>query len=199
MLGSNVWLQRRGVCAGVAMGVDTLRSNTGTASSPGLNSILLVRSAIHNGTTTDEVIDYIVQAKRGCPFLYPIADASGSFAVVEAGAYNASSTVADPTSSILPQLLPFLPSYAYTQEYSKPDYRNGVYVRTVCLLTPLQIIPAGGQRVLLSEVFLFEVISSFVHILAVPISHNANMRSCVVAAARLHYTSRVSCIQSSIV
>ena len=58
-----------GPAAGVIMGVDTLRSAQATAATPGINSILLVRSAMHNSSSAAQAVDYIKNAKRGCPFL----------------------------------------------------------------------------------------------------------------------------------
>jgi hypothetical protein len=62
--------------AGVIMGVDTLRSAQATSDTPGINALLLVRSTIHNSASTEDALEYIGNAKRGCPYLVKSASSS---------------------------------------------------------------------------------------------------------------------------
>jgi len=58
---------------GVAAGVDVIRGANSNPDQLGINSLLLVRDAIENGSTADEAADHIVNATRGVTWLYPLA------------------------------------------------------------------------------------------------------------------------------
>lgn len=83
---------------GFAMGVDTLRSAMVNTEEIGINSMLLVRHTVHNAQGTDAAIAVVGAAKRGCPYLFPMSDAAGMGAILEAGAYFDSNTVPDTTT-----------------------------------------------------------------------------------------------------
>jgi hypothetical protein len=134
--------------AGVMMGVDTLRSPLGTPESPGLNSLLIVRSTVHESASTEAAIDFVTAAKRGCPFLYPISDVSGNSVVIESAAFNASPIIPDPIPYIQPWLLPFLPDYAFLTNHSTPEYRNGSYVRRGDYQLPPEFLNYNPGRLL---------------------------------------------------
>ena len=67
--------------AGVAMGVDVLRSGDTRPASPGINSVLLVRHTAHQATSTEMAIDVVVNSARGVSWLYPICDISGGHSI----------------------------------------------------------------------------------------------------------------------
>ncbi|KNC53355.1 uncharacterized protein AMSG_08856 [Thecamonas trahens ATCC 50062] len=81
---------------GVAMGVDTIRAPNANPKQPGLNSLLLLRSTLEVAGDLDELVSYVVDARRGAPFLYPACDGSGDCAVLEAGAWLPDGTPEDP-------------------------------------------------------------------------------------------------------
>lgn len=72
--------------AGLAMGVDVVRSALSDADAPGLNSMLLLRTVAENVHDLPSAIAFMEAAPRGCAWLYPMCDASGACAIVEAGA-----------------------------------------------------------------------------------------------------------------
>lgn len=80
--------------AGVGMGVDTLRSAAGNPAAPGFNSIMLVRHVADTANSTVAALDTIRDARRGCPWLYPLCDRSGDCRIVEALAHH-NGTAAD--------------------------------------------------------------------------------------------------------
>lgn len=75
---------------GVAAGVDVSPSGNCNPDEIGLNSLLLVRHCIENGTDAEDAAAHVVRATRGVPWLYPIAGDGGigpdRACVVEAGA-----------------------------------------------------------------------------------------------------------------
>ena len=81
--------------AGVAMGVDTMRSGGGNVQRPGFNSIMLVRHVADHANSTAGALEIIRTAKRGCPWFYPLCDASGHCVVVESLAQMVQSSAAD--------------------------------------------------------------------------------------------------------
>lgn len=81
--------------AGVAMGVDTMRSAGGNVQRPGFNSIMLVRHIANHADNTTDALELIRTAQRGCPWFYPLCDASGHCVVVEALARMAEGGPAD--------------------------------------------------------------------------------------------------------
>eukprot|EP00051_Salpingoeca_urceolata_P028520 m.487268 g.487268 ORF g.487268 m.487268 type:complete len:615 (-) comp24923_c0_seq1:23-1867(-) len=118
---------------GVVIGVDTLRSAAGTPEFPGFNSILLVRHIAETASSTKDALDRIERAQRGCPWLYPLCDASGACAVVEAGSFsNQTADAFDPLRFVRgKQLEKLLPSKSFLQAHSsRAAYRSGMYVRT---------------------------------------------------------------------
>jgi len=71
---------------GVAMGVDLVPAANATPQSPGFNSILLVRDSIHRSSSAAEVVENVIKADRGAPYIYPVADGKSNRAcVIEAG------------------------------------------------------------------------------------------------------------------
>jgi len=73
---------------GAAIGVDMNPTMFCNPERPGLNSLLLNRDCMDHCPTTQDVVDYMVDAPRGVSWLYPVADGQTDLAcIVEAG-YN---------------------------------------------------------------------------------------------------------------
>ncbi len=72
---------------------------------------------------TQEALATIASAKRGCPWLYPIADASGDMAIVESGPYtDTAGKDFDPLQYVSNKaVLADLPSREFIAEHSSAD------------------------------------------------------------------------------
>ena len=100
---------------GVAMGVDLVpAANSKSALDPGFNSILLVRDSIHRCSSTADVVDHMVKAPRGVPYIYPVADGkTNRSCIVEAGMKVKK---LEPLSYVEKDLLPLLPTEKFLNE-----------------------------------------------------------------------------------
>lgn len=132
---------------GFAMGVDVLQAALGNTSVVGLNSLLMVRAAAHASADTAAAIEFVQAAQRGVGWIYPMSDASGAAAVLEAApsppaAGGGEGTDADSDSDALPDwrgvvedatLRALLPSPAQIAALLQAplEYSRGVFVRRV--------------------------------------------------------------------
>lgn len=119
--------------AGVAMGVDVLRSGDTRPASPGINSVLLVRHTAHQATSTEMAIDVVVNSARGVSWLYPICDISGDCVVLESGVqlppdtpFNGLSFVQGGPTGVRH----YLPNEKFMEEHNSDDImRRGLFIR----------------------------------------------------------------------
>lgn len=131
--------------AGVAMGVDTLRSAAVNISHIGINSILLMRHVADYANSTSDAINIIKQAQRGCSWLYPLCDSTGDCAIVEALATtNVSAEDYNPLRFIPSThhgLLRALPNATFIRQHASNDiWINGGYARRANWSYPLDYL-----------------------------------------------------------
>jgi predicted choloylglycine hydrolase len=127
MVGCPVALNARGV----AMGVDVVVTSDVAIEMPsaGLNSLLLVRHVTDNAHDLRSGVDLVVEAHRGCSWLYPLCDGKGDCAVLETGMYmesypNALDYVINPNE------LPYLPNQSFIDAHSAEYlWEKGVFKR----------------------------------------------------------------------
>ena len=114
---------------GLAIGVDMVPAGNLNSRQPGLNSLLLVRHAAHYGTTFDKALRVMVDAPRGVPWLYSVADAqSGRAAVLEAGAYADSlDFLSFPKKELIKEGL--FPTKEFLAEYDTLALEYGLKIR----------------------------------------------------------------------
>lgn len=117
--------------AGFAAGVDTLRSGFINWTAPGINSILAVRTMGQTATSAEDATNIMAGLHRGVTFMYPMADASGDFRVLEAGAWQPTDDIPDFTAMLNnSKLIEAMPSAAWlAANLPVPDYRAGLFVR----------------------------------------------------------------------
>lgn len=114
---------------GVAMGVDMSPSGNCNTTRPGLNSLLLVRHATHQGTDANAALQAIIQTPRGVSWDYAIADGRNNKAIaVETGH---STTLLDFLKYPPVELknLGLIPTAEFLQRYENQTHQNGVMVR----------------------------------------------------------------------
>lgn len=104
------------------MGVDMLRASPVTPATPGLNSILLLRTIADHASSTEAAVDLIASTERGCTWLYCVCDMQGHAAVVEAGKYIPSGEPFDPLQYVnSTELKALLPNEEFLSLYSSDD------------------------------------------------------------------------------
>ncbi len=114
---------------GLGVGVDMVPSANANHDDPGFNSLLLTRWSIQQGQNFEDAVDEMVEAERGIPWLYVLADGQSDTAgIVESGmktdnldflSYPAESMKSD------------LPDSAYLKANPSPnvELRKGLMVR----------------------------------------------------------------------
>lgn len=122
--------------SGVAIGVDIAPSAAADPSRPGFNSLLLNRYCIEMGDSAAAAADVIVQARRGVPWIYIIADGSGNGAacVVEAAKYSDQDIdfLSVPPKSLKSRCLcrrPYLPGRSFLGAHPTARQQNGAMIR----------------------------------------------------------------------
>lgn len=119
----------------------------------GLNSLLLIRHAVHRAKTTVELVDIVADAGRGCSWLYPACDATGDCVSVESGIHRTDSF--DPLMYVEKwhALRVLLPSDAFIAEHSsESSYRKGMYVRRANYSYPLEYLSFNSDLFRLADV-----------------------------------------------
>jgi len=112
---------------GFVLGVDVVRAVAANATTPGLNSILLVRHTALNAKTVNDAATLMENTFRGVPFLYPMCDGTGDCAVIEATKSDAGPF--DPLSYADEELLPLLPDADFIASHVSAPFRHGLFVR----------------------------------------------------------------------
>jgi len=128
---------------GLGVGVDMAPAGNCDPSRPGLNSLLLVRHAVENGTDCEHAVDIMEEAQRGVSWNYILAHYGTKRAcVVEAGRKVESSDFlefvterlrlrsSDPATEHLPaQFAESLPDRSFVESQMKSEFRQGLMVR----------------------------------------------------------------------
>lgn len=120
---------------GVAIGVEIAPAAAADPARPGFNSLLLNRHCIETGGSAAAAADVIVQARRGVPWIYIIADGSSDTAcVVEAVRYYEQDIdfLAFPPRSLKSRSLchrPYLPGRSFLAGHPTARQQNGVMIR----------------------------------------------------------------------
>jgi len=129
--------------AGLGAGVDMAPAGNCDPSRPGLNSLLLVRHAVENGTDCEHAVELMEVAQRGVSWNYILAHYGTQRAcVIEAGRKVENSefldTVTehlkvrsnDPTYEHLPaQFAESLPDRSFVEAQMRSEFRKGLMVR----------------------------------------------------------------------
>ena len=129
--------------AGLGAGVDMSPAGNCDPSRPGLNSLLLVRHVVENGTDCEHAVELMEVAQRGVSWNYILAHYGTQRAcVVEAGRKVEASEFLDSvtehlgvssddrTMDYLPDQLPeTLPDRAFVEAQMTSDFRKGLMVR----------------------------------------------------------------------
>jgi hypothetical protein len=119
----------------VAIGVEIAPAAAADPARPGFNSLLLNRHCIETGGSAAAAADAIVQARRGVPWIYIIADGSSDTAcVVEAVRYYEQDIdfLAFPPKSLKSRFLchrPYLPGRPFLRDHPTARQQNGVMIR----------------------------------------------------------------------
>lgn len=112
---------------GIAAAVDMAPAGPNNPAQPGMNSLLLVRDAIHRGNSAESAADVMVRAERGVTWAYLIADGKNDRAVVvEAGKATPD---LDPLGYPPQDLLSLLPGQAFLDANDPAPVQNGVVLR----------------------------------------------------------------------
>jgi hypothetical protein len=118
---------------GVAMGVNMLPASLCDPERPGFNSLLLTRDCIQQCASADQCLEHVSEARRGVPWLYPVADAAGGAYVIEAGRSLAGGEPFPDLSNVAHRYRRRLPGARYIEEkrskYGNPAPRNGLIAR----------------------------------------------------------------------
>jgi hypothetical protein len=112
---------------GIAAGVDMAPAGPNNPAQPGMNSLLLVRDAVHRGSSAESAAEIMVQAERGVTWAYLIGDGKNDRAVVvEAGKAtpNLNSLSYPPLD-----LLGLLPSQEFLDAHAPGEGQNGAVLR----------------------------------------------------------------------
>lgn len=131
---------------GVVMGVDIAIGTATDSSHVGLNSLLLIRDTIHNAASAKEAVNWVYDAPRGVPWLYPIGEGATDEAGVMETVYNPEASESlkdfDPYDYVGPvlKLKKLVPSREYLQENCKVPLKNGMMVRWSDYEYPQQFI-----------------------------------------------------------
>jgi len=139
MIGSIAGMNR----VGLGAGVDMAPAGNCDPSRPGLNSLLLVRHAVENGTDCEHAVELMEVAQRGVSWNYILGHYETQRAcVVEAGrkvetpAFLDSATehldlpLDDPSFDHLPDQLPeSLPDQSFIESQMTSEFRRGLMVR----------------------------------------------------------------------
>lgn len=114
----------------VGLGVDTIRSSFSDPEAPGFNSALLVRWVAETARSTADAVTIMANARRGCPWLYPLCDNQGKCVMIEGGPYTTNTTL-DPLPYVTDEKLKaLLPTRDFLQAHSSDAiFRNGLYIR----------------------------------------------------------------------
>lgn len=117
--------------AGVGMGVDMLRAAPNAPDAPGMNSILLLRKVADAALNTSHATAIVAATQRGTTWLYPICDAAGSCATLEAGKYLPAGAAFDPLQYVdSAELKAVLPDAAFFRAHSaEAIFDRGLYAR----------------------------------------------------------------------
>jgi len=119
---------------GIGIGVEILPSAACDPEHPGFNSLLLNRYSIETGDTAESAKNVIVNAKRGVPWIYIIADGTNDKACVVEAVYSIEhiSFTEFPPPGLRKGFLfwkPFLPNQKFLNEHQTAAQENGVMVR----------------------------------------------------------------------
>lgn len=112
---------------GVAAGVDMAPAGPNNPQQPGMNSLLLVRHAIHQGSSAQAAADAMVQAQRGVTWAYLIADGKHDRAVVVEAAKATPDL--DPLGYPPSEILHLLPDKAFLEANAPEPVDNGLVLR----------------------------------------------------------------------
>jgi hypothetical protein len=112
---------------GIGVGVNVAPSGNCNPKSVGLNSLLLARHSIERARTCQSGVDFIVNAWRGMPWLYVLADGTHQQScVVEAGHVVHNPDALDYAPM---QLRKYLPTQDFLHQHRSAEFRQGAMVR----------------------------------------------------------------------
>ena len=119
---------------GVAMGMNMLPTSLCDPERPGFNSLLLTRDCIQQCASVRQCLAHVSEARRGVPWLYPVADAAGGAYVIEAGRSLSEGEPFPYLTHVARHYRRRLPGMRYIEEkrekYGTPAPQNGMFARS---------------------------------------------------------------------